>query len=80
MLWLAASAGFKLYVQGFGSYSAVNGAIGTVIVLMLWLYLSGFALLIGAELNAEIDKALSPRGQRQDPAPTIPRPSRKARR
>lgn len=62
-LWLIASAGFKVYVQNFGSYSAVHGAIGTVIVLMLWLYLSGFALLVGAELNAEIDKALLPAPQ-----------------
>ncbi len=58
ILWLIASAGFKVYVQNFGAYTAVHGAIGTVIVLMLWLYLSGFALLVGAELNAEIDKAL----------------------
>jgi membrane protein len=56
-LWLAASSGFRLYLQNFGSYSAVYGAIGTVIVFMLWLYLSGLALLVGAELNAEIQKA-----------------------
>ena len=67
VLWLIASAGFKIYVQNFGAYSAVHGAIGTVIVLMLWLYLSGFALLVGAELNAEIDKARSPRPQPQGP-------------
>jgi membrane protein len=66
-LWLVASAGFKVYVQNFGSYSAVHGAIGTVIVLMLWLYLSGLALLVGAELNAEIDKALAPAPQPQRP-------------
>ncbi len=60
MLWLTASAGFKLYVQNFGSYAAVHGAIGTIIVLMLWFYLSGLALLVGAELNAEIDKAIAP--------------------
>ena len=60
-LWLLASAGFKVYVQNFGNYTAVHGAIGAVIVLMLWFYLSGLALLLGAELNAEIDKALHPR-------------------
>ena len=60
-LWLAASIGFKLYVQNFSTYTAVHGAIGTVIVLMLWFYLSGLALLVGAELNAEIDKALPTR-------------------
>ncbi|MGE3509085.1 MAG: YhjD/YihY/BrkB family envelope integrity protein, partial [Vicinamibacterales bacterium] len=50
-----------LYVERFSSYTAVHGTIGVVIVLMLWFYLSGFALLVGAELNAEIDKALHPR-------------------
>lgn len=57
-LWLAASFGFRFYVQNFGNYTAVYGAIGSVIVLMLWFYLAGFALLVGAELNAEIDRAL----------------------
>jgi uncharacterized BrkB/YihY/UPF0761 family membrane protein len=46
-----------------GDYSAVSGAIGGVIVLLLWLYLSGFALLVGAELNAEIDRALPSRDE-----------------
>ena len=59
-LWLLTSLGFKVYVQNFTNYTAVHGTIGAVIVLMLWFYLSGFALLVGAELNAEIDKALHP--------------------
>ncbi len=66
-LWLLTSLGFKVYVQNFANYTAVHGAIGAVIVLMLWFYLSGFALLVGAELNAEIDKALHPE-QPQGPA------------
>jgi membrane protein len=56
-LWLLASFGFRVYVQNFADYSAVYGAIGGVIVLMLWFYLTGFALLVGAELNAEIHGA-----------------------
>jgi membrane protein len=60
-LWLLTSLGFKVYVQNFSNYTAVHGTIGAVIVLLLWFYLSGFALLVGAELNAEIDKALHPR-------------------
>jgi membrane protein len=60
-LWLIASVGFKVYVSNFGSYDAIYGAIGGLIVLMLWFYLSAFALLVGAELNAEIDKALPSR-------------------
>jgi membrane protein len=64
VLWLAVSIGFRYYVQNFGNYTAVYGAIGAVIVLMLWLYLSGFALLVGAELNSEIDRALPSRDDR----------------
>jgi membrane protein len=66
VLWLAASIGFKLYVQNFSSYTAVYGAIGSVIVLMLWFYMSGFALLVGAELNAEIDKTLAAANAQKD--------------
>jgi membrane protein len=67
--WLATSIGFRLYVQNVGLHSAVHGAIGTVISFMLWLYLSGLALLIGAELNAEIRKASNrqPRRPRAGP-------------
>lgn len=60
-LWLLTSLGFKLYLQHVSNLAVVYGAIGSAIVLMLWLYLSGFALLIGAELNAEIDRSLPER-------------------
>jgi membrane protein len=60
-LWLTTSIAFRFYVRNFADYGAVYGAIGGVIVLLLWFYLSGFALLIGAELNAEIDRALPSR-------------------
>jgi membrane protein len=59
-LWLLTSFGLKLYVENVSAYTALPGAIGAVIVVLLWLYLSGLALLVGAELNAEIDKALHP--------------------
>lgn len=60
-LWLLTSVGFKLYLQYVSNVAVVYGAIGSVIVLLLWFYLSGLAILIGAELNAEIDKALPSR-------------------
>jgi membrane protein len=70
VLWLLASVGFKIYVQQFSNYNAVYGAIDSVVVLMLWFYVSGFALLIGAELDAEIDKLLvSPRVVERPGAP-----------
>ena len=53
---------FKLYVAQFGSYNETYGVIGGVMVLMLWFYVSGVAILIGAELNAEIEHA-SPYGK-----------------
>ena len=57
VLWLAISLAFKFYVARFGSYNATYGTIGGVIVLMLWFYLSALAVLVGAELNAELEHA-----------------------
>jgi membrane protein len=68
-LWVAISLGFKFYVSHFASYNATYGAIGGVIVLMLWFYLSALAVLVGAELNAEIEHA-SPYGK--DPGEKAP--------
>ena len=62
LLWVIVSLGFKLYLAQFGSYNETYGFIGAVMVLMLWFYLSGVAILIGAELNAEIEHA-SPHGK-----------------
>jgi membrane protein len=62
VLWLAGSVAFRFYVVNFGSYNATYGTIGGVMVLMLWLYLSGLVILVGAEMNAEIEHA-SPHGK-----------------
>jgi membrane protein len=56
-MWIVVSLGFKAYVENFGNYNAVYGSIAGVIVLMLWLYLSGAVLLLGGEINAEIEHA-----------------------
>jgi membrane protein len=56
-LWLASSLVFRLYLQFFNSYSATYGSLGAVIILMLWFYLSGLAILIGGEFNSEIAHA-----------------------
>jgi hypothetical protein len=61
-IWLLASLGFKYYVTNMGTYVETYGAIGGVMVLMLWFYISGLAILIGAEMNAEIEHA-SPYGK-----------------
>jgi membrane protein len=56
-VWLLVSFGFKLYLHFFDSYSKTYGALGAVIILMLWLYLTGAAILIGGEVNSEIENA-----------------------
>jgi membrane protein len=61
-LWLLASFGLKGYLHYFNSYSRTYGSVGAVIVLMLWLYLTGLAVLIGGEVNAEIENVAAERG------------------
>ena len=62
VLWLVVSLSFKLYIANFTDYNASYGAVGGVIVLLLWFYVSSLAILAGAELNAEIEHA-SPYGK-----------------
>ncbi len=62
VLWLLGSLLFKIYVANFTDYEGSYGTVGGVIVVLLWLYVSGIAILIGAELNAEIEHA-SPYGK-----------------
>ena len=62
VLWLAVSLGLKLYYTLMPDANAAYGTLGAIMVLMLWFYCSGLALLLGAELNAEVDHA-SPHGK-----------------
>jgi membrane protein len=57
VLWLLGSLAFRVYLNYFNSYSATYGSLGAVIILMLWFYISGFAVLTGGEVNSEIGKA-----------------------
>jgi membrane protein len=50
--WLAISYGLRIYVSNFGNYNATYGALGGVMVLMLWLYFTGIAILVGGEINS----------------------------
>ena len=56
VLWLLISFGFRLYLRYFDSYSVTYGSLGAVIVLMLWFYLTGVAILIGGEVNCEAER------------------------
>ena len=59
--WLSISLGLRFYVSHFGYYNAAYGSIGGVILLMLWLYWSGVALLVGAEIDSAIERATAER-------------------
>jgi membrane protein len=63
-LLILASLGFRLYVENFGQYSATYGSLGAVIVLMLWLYITGLVLLLGSEINALVEH-YRPEGKRK---------------
>jgi membrane protein len=54
-LWLIGSLGFSLYVRNFGSYGETYGALGGVVVMLLWFYLSAYVVILGAEINAEME-------------------------
>ena len=58
-MWLIASLGFRVYLHYFDTYSKTYGSLGAVIVLMLWLYMTSVAILLGGRINSEIDIAIS---------------------
>jgi membrane protein len=74
LLWILVSLGFKFYVANFTDYNATYGAVGAIIILMLWFYISSLSILVGAEVNAEIEHA-SPYGK--DPGEKVPGQKRK---
>ncbi len=55
LLWLIASALFSYYVQHLATYDSTYGPLGAVVGVMMWFYVSAFAVLVGAELNAELE-------------------------
>ena len=69
LLWVAASFGFRAYLHFFNSYSKTYGSLGAAIILLMWLYITGFAFLIGGEINAEIEHAAARRGHPEAKAP-----------
>jgi YihY family inner membrane protein len=57
VVWVVASVAFALYVANFGSYNKTYGSLASVIIFLVWLWLSNTAILLGAELNAELERS-----------------------
>jgi len=69
LVWLAASWAFRAYLHFFNSYSRSYGSLGAVMILLMWLYVTGLAFLIGGEINADIEHAAALRGHPEAKAP-----------
>ena len=93
IIWALVSLGFSFYVNNFGSYDKTYGAIAGVIILMLWLYLTCYLILLGAEINSEAEHQTArdttegspvPMGERDatvaDTLPDPPEPTKKSAR
>jgi membrane protein len=73
-VWAVASFGFGLYVANFGSYDRTYGSLGAIIAFLVWLYLSNSAVLLGVEVNAEVQRGRLMQSGELDPrAPLAPR-------
>jgi len=69
LLWVTASFGFRLYLHFFNSYSKTYGSLGAAMILLMWLYITGFSFLMGGEINAQIEHAAALRGHPEAKAP-----------
>lgn len=69
LLWLTGTTLFKMYVSRFGQYDAMYASLGAVVVFLLWLYIAGLAILVGGEINAELERSAG-----LIPSPAVPAP------
>jgi membrane protein len=67
-LWLLACYGLRIYLVYFRSYTTTYGSLGAVILLLVWFYFTAFAILMGGEINSEIDKELASKPAKRAPA------------
>lgn len=72
IVWLAATLGFGFYVSNFGNYNATYGSLGAVIVFLTWLYLTAYIVLMGAELNAQIENRVGTATVAEEPVAPAP--------
>jgi membrane protein len=78
VLWILASVGFSLYVSNFSSYAKTYGAIAGIVILLLWLFITSYAILLGAEINAESEQQTVADTTKGDPQPMGKRDAVKA--
>jgi len=69
VIWIAASFGFRAYLHFFNTYGRTYGSLGAVMILLMWLYVTGFSFLIGGEINAQIEHAAARHGHPEAKAP-----------
>ncbi len=77
VIWLLASLGFSFYVSSVGSYAKTYGSFTGVVVLLLWMFLSAVAVVVGGEINAELERQSALRSQGAPPAGAQIRPGRR---
>ena len=65
--WLLASLGFRVYLHYFNTYTATYGSLGAVIILLMWFYITGLMLLVGAEVNSQIEAAAAEKTLQEEP-------------
>jgi membrane protein len=70
--WAAATFGFGLYVANFGSYDKMYGSLGAIIAFLVWIYLSNSALMLGVEINCELQRGRQMQAGDPDPHPPLP--------
>jgi membrane protein len=79
IVWIGSSALFALYVSKVASYDVSYGPLGGVVVLLLWLYIAAFVVLLGAELNAELESRMAAERARTGSKHAARAPRRRAR-
>jgi membrane protein len=72
LAWAIASFGFGLYVANFASYDKTYGSLGAIIAFLVWIYLSNSALMLGVEINAEVQRGRQLQAGNKDPDPPLP--------
>jgi membrane protein len=72
VVWILASVGFRVYLHFFNNFSVTYGSLGAVIILLTWFYITGLTLLLGAEINSQIEAAAAEKRLLAEHPATLP--------